>query len=63
MPIWLRKFTYSEIKDFNNEEKKAHENNSPGGKNQKNMINSDGKINTPDFTSASKPYKGKTSYN
>ena len=27
-----------------------------------NMVNPDGKINTPDFTAASKPYKGKTSY-
>ena len=63
MPIWLRKFTYSEITDFYNEEKKAHENASNGGKGAKNLVNSDGKVNTPAFAEASKPYKGKTSYN
>lgn len=62
MPIWLRKFTYSEIKDFYADETKSVENAKTGGKGQKNMINPDGKINTPDFASASKPYKGKTSY-
>jgi|TARA_B110000503_G_C7075452_1_gene382692 hypothetical protein len=62
MPIWLRKYTFSEIKSFYAEEKKANENASSGNKGQKNMINPDGKINTPDFAAASKPYKGKTSY-
>lgn len=62
MPIWLRKFTFSEIDKFYKEEKSAYENVQNGGKNVKNMINPDGKINTPDFTAASKTYKGKTSY-
>ncbi|MDA9309717.1 hypothetical protein N9Q43_00665 [bacterium] len=62
MPIWLRKFTYSEIHNFYSEEKKEMENTTSGGKGKKNMINPDGKVNTPDFTAASKPYKGKTSY-
>ena len=62
MPIWLRKFTYSKIKDFYAEEKRVNDNASSGGKGTKNMINPDGKINTPDFASASKPYKGKTSH-
>ena len=62
MPVWLRKYTFSEIEKFYQEEKREHENISNKGKGTKNMINSDGKINTPDFTSASKPYKGKTSY-
>jgi len=26
------------------------------------MISSDGKVNTPEFLKASKPYKGKSSY-
>ncbi len=63
MPIWLRKFTYSEIHNFYSEEKKEMENAKSGGKGKKNMINPDGKVNTPDFTAASKAYKGKTSYN
>ena len=62
MPIWLRKFTYSEITNFYSEEKKQLDDASSGGKDQKNMINSDGNINTQDFAAASKSYKGKTSY-
>jgi|TARA_R110000764_G_scaffold127020_1_gene214738 hypothetical protein len=63
MPIWLRKFTYSEITDFYDEEKKKAENAGKGGSSDKNLVNSDGKVNTPAFAEASKAYKGKTSYN
>ena len=49
--------------DFYNEEKKANEKASNGGKGAKNLVNPDGKVNTPAFTEASKAYKGKTSYN
>tara|TARA_R110000803_G_scaffold35250_1_gene76385 strand:+ start:710 stop:901 length:192 start_codon:yes stop_codon:yes gene_type:complete len=63
MPIWLRKFTYSEMVDFYNEEKKATEKASNNGKGAKNLVNPDGKVNTPAFAEASKAYKGKTSYN
>tara|TARA_R110002074_G_scaffold31616_1_gene88638 strand:+ start:555 stop:746 length:192 start_codon:yes stop_codon:yes gene_type:complete len=63
MPIWLRKLTFFEIKEFYKEEQNNIKKSQSGGKGQKNMIDPDGKINTPDFTSASKPYKGKTSYN
>jgi len=62
MPIWLRKFTLSQMNDYFSEEKKQLENARSGGKGNKTMISPDGKINTPDFASASKPYKGKTSY-
>jgi len=62
MPIWLRKFTYSEMQSYYEEEKKAHEKASNGGKGAKNLVNSDGKVNTPAFAEASKAYKGKTSY-
>ena len=44
MPIWLRKFTYSEIKDFYAEEKKSIENAQSGGKGTKNLVNADGKV-------------------
>jgi|TARA_R110000744_G_scaffold335342_1_gene440671 hypothetical protein len=63
MPIWLRKFTYSEMLSHYEEEKKAHEKSSNGGKGAKNLVNPDGKVNTPAFAEASKAYKGKTSYN
>jgi hypothetical protein len=62
MPIWLRKFTYSEIKKFYDDEKKAHENASNGGKGAKNLINAEGTVNVPAFSEASKPYRGQTSY-
>jgi hypothetical protein len=62
MPIWLRKFTYSEIKSFYDEEKKLHESSSSGDKGTKNLITKDGKVNTPAFSEASKSYKGQTSY-
>jgi hypothetical protein len=50
------------MNDYFSEEKKQFENAQSGGKGNKTMISPDGKINTPDFASASKPYKGKTSY-
>jgi len=62
MPIWLRKYTYNEIKKFYDDEKQSHENASKGGKGSKNLVNPDGKVNVPAFAEASKPYKGQTSY-
>jgi len=62
MPIWLRKFTLSQMNNYFSEEKKQYENAKSGGKGNKTLISPDGKINTPEFASASKPYKGKTSY-
>lgn len=61
MPIWLRKFTFSEIQTHFDEEKKAIENKSKSS-GTKNLINSDGTVNTPEFLKASQDYKGKTSY-
>ena len=54
MPIWLRKYTFSEIEKFYKEEKTSHENAQNGGKVAKNLVNADGKINTPAFAEASK---------
>ena len=62
MPIWLRKFTFSEIDKYYKEEAKAMENAQKGGKGTKTLVSSDGKVNTPEFLKASKEYKGKTSY-
>tara|TARA_R110000803_G_scaffold15045_6_gene41837 strand:+ start:636 stop:878 length:243 start_codon:yes stop_codon:yes gene_type:complete len=59
MPIWLRKFTYSEIRDFYDKENKEQETTTSG---KSNLINSDGTINTPDFKKASQDYKGRSSY-
>ncbi len=60
LPIWLRKYTFSEIRKWYEEEKAAMENQtSPGNK---NMVNPDGTVNTPAFLKESQPYKGKSSY-
>ena len=61
MPIWLRKFTYVELKKFYDAESEAA-NKSSKGKNQTNLVNPDGTVNTPAFAAASKQYKGKTNY-
>lgn len=61
MPIWLRKFTFSEIDNYYKEEAKAIE-NAGKSKGTKTLITPDGKVNTPEFLKASKDYKGKTSY-
>ena len=62
MPIWLRKFTFSEIEKFYDDEKARYEKARKGSKGQKTLIDKDGKVNTPEFLEASKQYKGKTSY-
>ena len=62
MPIWLRKFTWAEIQKHYKEEQKALQNSQSKNKGNKTLVSADGQINTPDFASASKPYKGKTSY-
>ena len=61
MPIWLRKFTYSEINNFYEEEKKAMKMLLMEER-AKNLVNTDGKVNVPAFAEASKTYKGQTSY-
>jgi len=61
MPIWLRKFTYIELKKFYDAEAESAKNASKKS-NQTNMVNSDGTVNAPAFKDASKPYKGQSSY-
>ena len=60
MPIWLRKFTFSEIDKFYKEEKSENEKISNEGKST--MISSDGTVNTPEFLKASQQYKKQSSY-
>jgi|TARA_R110001632_G_scaffold99106_1_gene205806 hypothetical protein len=62
MPIWLRKFTFSEINNYYSDEKKEYENAKNGSKGNKTLVSADGKVNTPAFAQESKAYKGKTSY-
>jgi hypothetical protein len=52
MPIWLRRFTFSKIKDHNTKENEQI-NNSTGDKGKKNMIDSSGNINKSEFSKIS----------
>jgi hypothetical protein len=61
MPVWLRKFTYHELKKFYDAEAEATS-KATKGKNQSNLVNPDGTVNTPAFMEASKPYKKQSSY-
>jgi hypothetical protein len=61
MPIWLRKFTYAEMKKFYDAEAEAAS-KATKGKNQSNLVNPDGTVNAPAFKEASKQYKGQSSY-
>ena len=60
MPIWLRKYTFKEINDFY-EEKAAQENNEMSA-GKTSLMDSEGKVNAPQFKQASKPYENKSSY-
>ena len=47
MPLWLRKFTFKEINDFyENQNSERNNEVSPG---KTSLVNSEGKINTPQF--------------
>lgn len=48
MPIWLRKFTFSRIDDFYKKQKELEE-QALKPKNQKNLLDSKGKVSPPDF--------------
>ena len=58
----MRKFTFKEIETHFKETKKQQNLASKGKKGQTSLVDSEGKVNTPEFQKASKPYKGKTSY-
>jgi hypothetical protein len=60
MPLWLRKFTFREMQKWYSDEKEAMENQQKSGKTS--LVDSNGKVNTPAFKQASKPYEGKSSY-
>jgi hypothetical protein len=60
MPIWLRKFTFKEINDFYEKKAAAEKNEMSAGKTS--LVNSEGKVNAPQFKQASKANEGKSSY-
>jgi len=60
MPTWLRNFTFNKIQDFHNEQNNRI--NSQIKEGEKILVDSSGKVNTPNFVEASKNYKKPTSY-
>jgi hypothetical protein len=61
MPIWLRKFTFNEINNYNNELNAKME-EAKKTKGQKSLINPDGTVKAPNFKKEIKSLKGKTNY-
>ena len=62
MPIWLRRFTFNEIRKHFEEENEAIQNQSKGkNSNTKTVIDSDGKVKLPNLlqkpTNSKKPVK------
>jgi hypothetical protein len=49
MPIWLRRWTFNEIKMFYQDEKDSTENSSKNESGKQTVINSDGTIKTPEL--------------
>ena len=52
LPMWLRKFIYSEIKNYYDDEKQQYENARNQGSNKTNLVNSDGTVNKQEFLNA-----------
>ena len=59
MPTWLRKFTFKEILDHYEEEKRAQ--SKAAGKNSSTIMDASGKVN-PSNIPSSPANRGKTSY-
>lgn len=60
MPLWLRRFTFNEIKTHYEQQNEAIKKSQKS--NTKSLVNPDGTVNTPEFMKTSKEYKGKTNY-
>jgi len=60
MPLWLRKYTFHEIKMFYEEKSNAEK--SAAAPNQTNLVDSKGNVNKSEFSQISNDYKGRTTY-
>lgn len=61
MPIWLRKFTFHKLQSFYEEESKAYSSANKNS-NSTTLVDSSGKVNTPEFLKASKEYTKQPTY-
>ena len=62
MPIWLRRFTFNEIKNHYEKENKAYEKQSNSNSPSKTVIDPDGKIKKPEFLENAKPSRKPIKY-
>ena len=60
MPIWLRKFTFNEIQNHYDEEKKQMKNSNNKG--SKTVIGADGKVKAPEFLKNPQPNRKPIKY-
>ena len=60
MPLWLRKFTFKQIKEYYDQEQKSIKDAKDSKKTS--LVDSEGKVNVPEFKKTEKNYKGKSSY-
>jgi hypothetical protein len=60
MPIWLRKFTFNEIQNHYDEEKKQMKNSNNKG--SKTVIGADGKVKAPEFLKNPQPNRKPVKY-
>jgi hypothetical protein len=61
MPIWLRRFTFNEIKKHYDEEKAASEKNIKGT-GTKTVVGADGKVKSPEYTQQAHSNKKPANY-
>jgi hypothetical protein len=57
MPIWLRRFTFNQIQQYNKNQQEQIENAKTGKTGQKTLIDPSGKVNAPEFLKSSEQYK------
>jgi hypothetical protein len=57
MPIWLRRFTFNQIQQYNIKQQEEINNAKTGNKGQKTLIDTSGRVNTPEFLKTSEQYK------
>jgi hypothetical protein len=62
MPIWLRRWTFNEIRNYYEEEKEAAEGKKSSGGGKQTIINSDGTIKTPELLQKAVHPKKPTKY-
>ena len=62
MPIWLRKYTFNEIRNYYEEQKDAAEGKQSNGGGRQTVIGSDGKVKVPELLQQVKNNKKSPKY-